>query len=133
MPVIRVNGDDFFVKLDGPATAPVLLLSNSLSSDLSMWDDQVPVWAQRFRVVRYDQRGHGSTVVSAEPYSMDQLGRDAIGVMDALGIKTAHWWAVARRHGRDVDADACSRAHRQSGARQHGRLHGTGRTVERTY
>ena len=118
MPVIRVNGDDFFVTLDGPATAPVLILSNSLSSDLSMWDDQVPVWAQRFQVVRYDQRGHGSTVVSAEPYSMDQLGRDAIGVLDSLGIK---------------DADACSRAHRQSGTRQHGRLHGTGRSVERTY
>jgi len=95
MPVIRVNGDDFFVNFDGPATAPVLLLSNPLSSDLSMWDDQVSVWAQRFRVVRYDQRGHGSTVVSTEPYSMDQLGRDAIGVMDALGIKTAHWCGLS--------------------------------------
>ncbi|WP_114948373.1 3-oxoadipate enol-lactonase [Microvirga calopogonii] len=95
MPVIRVNGDDFFVQLDGPAEAPVLLLSNSLSSDLSMWDDQVPVWAQRFRVVRYDQRGHGASVVSAPPYSMDQLGRDVIGIMDALRIERGHWCGLS--------------------------------------
>ncbi len=95
MSVIRVNGDNFLVKVDGPATAPVLLLSNSLSSDLSMWDVQVPVWAQRFRVVRYDQRGHGGTDVSAGPYSMDQLGRDVIGIMDALGIETAHWCGLS--------------------------------------
>jgi 3-oxoadipate enol-lactonase len=56
-----------------------------------MWDDQVPVWAEHFRVVRYDQRGHGDSVVSAQPYSIDQLGRDVIGIMDALGIETAHW------------------------------------------
>lgn len=95
MPIIRVNGDDFFVQLDGPATAPVLLLSNSLSSDLSMWDDQVEVWAQQFRVIRYDQRGHGGSVVSAEPYSMDQLGRDAISIMDAAGVETAHWCGLS--------------------------------------
>lgn len=95
MPAIRVNGDDFFVQLDGPAKAPVLLLSNSLSSDLSMWDDQVPVWAQRFRVVRYDSRGHGDSVVSEQPYSIDQLGRDVIGIMDALGIETAHWCGLS--------------------------------------
>jgi 3-oxoadipate enol-lactonase len=95
VPVIRVNGADFFVQLDGPAKAPVLLLSNSLSSDLSMWDDQVPIWAQRFRVLRYDQRGHGDSVVSASPYSIDQLGYDIIGIMDALGIETAHWCGLS--------------------------------------
>lgn len=95
MPAIRVGGDEFFVRLDGPETAPVLLLSNSLSSDLSMWDDQVPAWAERFRVVRYDQRGHGASVVSTSPYTMDRLGEDALGIMDALGIETAHWCGLS--------------------------------------
>jgi 3-oxoadipate enol-lactonase len=95
VPVVRVNEDNFLVQLDGPETGPVLFLSNSLSSDLSMWDDQIAVWAQRFRVVRYDQRGHGGSVISAEPYSMDQLGRDVLGIMDALGIEKSHWCGLS--------------------------------------
>jgi 3-oxoadipate enol-lactonase len=95
VPVIHVEDDEFFVRIDGPAKAPVLLLSNSLSSDLSMWDDQVPVWAQRFRVVRYDQRGHGGSAVSPPPYSIDQLGQDVIGIMDALEIEKAHWCGLS--------------------------------------
>lgn len=95
MAAIRVGGSDFSVQIDGPAEGPVLLLSNSLSSDLSMWDDQVPTWVQRFRVVRYDQRGHGGSIVPAGPYSMDQLGGDAIGIMDALGVEKAHFCGLS--------------------------------------
>lgn len=95
MAAIRVGGSDFSVQIDGPAEGPVLLLSNSLSSDLSMWDDQVPAWVQRFRVVRYDQRGHGGSIVPAGPYSMDQLGGDAIGIMDALGVEKAHFCGLS--------------------------------------
>ncbi len=95
MGAIRVGGSDFSVQIDGPGEGPVLLLSNSLSSDLSMWDDQVPTWFQRFRVVRYDQRGHGGSTVPAGPYSMDQLGGDAIGIMDALGVEKAHFCGLS--------------------------------------
>jgi 3-oxoadipate enol-lactonase len=95
MPFITINGDRFHVQVDGPDDGPALLLSNSLSSDLSMWDEQVPIWSQRFRVVRYDQRGHGRSVVTDGPYSMDQLGRDAVGVLDVLGIPKAHWCGLS--------------------------------------
>lgn len=95
MPDITIDGERFHVRIDGPENAPVLLLSNSLSSDMWMWDDQIPAWSQRFRVVRYDQRGHGTSVASAPPYTMTQLGRDAIGVMDALGIAKAHWCGLS--------------------------------------
>jgi 3-oxoadipate enol-lactonase len=95
MPVLSIAGEPFSVRIDGPDDAPPLLLSNSLSSDLSMWDDQVPAWSNSFRVIRYDQRGHGGSVVSAKPYSIDQLGRDALAVLDALGVTRAHWCGLS--------------------------------------
>ena len=91
MAMIEIAGEPFHVQLDGRDDAPPLLVSNSLSSDMSMWDDQVPVWAERYRVIRYDHRGHGQSVVSPAPYSMDQLGRDAVNILDALGVRKAHW------------------------------------------
>jgi 3-oxoadipate enol-lactonase len=95
MPFIEIDGEPFHIRIDGSEKNPVLLLSNSLSSDMEMWDDQVAVWAERFRVVRYDQRGHGKSVVSNRPYSMAGLGRDAIAVIDALGIQKAHWCGLS--------------------------------------
>src|SRR5690242_18447210 len=75
MTMLTLAGETFHVRVDGPADAPALILSNSLSSDLSMWDDQVPAWARRYRVIRYDHRGHGASVAPAGAYSFDQLGR----------------------------------------------------------
>ena len=95
MPFVTIDGDEFHIRTDGPEDAPALLLSNSLSSDLSMWDEQVPVWSKRFRVIRYDQRGHGRSVVTKGAYSMDRLGRDAVGVLDALGVRKAHWCGLS--------------------------------------
>lgn len=92
---IKIDNGDFEVCIDGSDAAPALLLSNSLSSDMSMWDDQIPLWSQRFRVIRYDQRGHGRSVVSPAPYTMDQLGRDALGVLDALGVERAHFCGLS--------------------------------------
>ena len=48
-------------ELSGPEQAPVVVLSNSMGTDLSMWDEQLPALTERFRVLRYDQRGHGGT------------------------------------------------------------------------
>lgn len=95
MPVVDIQGNPFAVRVDGPEGAPALLLSNSLSSDLSMWDEQVPHWAAHFRVVRYDQRGHGQTAAPPGPYTMEQLGRDAAAVLDHLGIRRAHFCGLS--------------------------------------
>ncbi len=86
---------EYHIEVAGPEAAPVLLLSNSLSSDLPMWDDQMPDWTERFRVVRYDQRGHGRTAPPPGPYTMEQLGRDAIAVLDQLGIARAHFCGLS--------------------------------------
>ncbi|HEX2240482.1 MAG TPA: 3-oxoadipate enol-lactonase, partial [Actinomycetota bacterium] len=95
MDVVCIGGENFAVRVDGPDDAPALFLSNSLSSDMTMWDDQVPLWSRHFRVIRYDQRGHGRSVVSPKPYSMDQLGRDAVSIMDQLGIAKVHWCGLS--------------------------------------
>lgn len=92
---IKIGHEEFEVRIDGSDTAPALLLSNSLSSDMSMWDDQIPLWSKRFRVIRYDQRGHGRSIVSPAPYTMQQLGRDALDVLDALGVARAHFCGLS--------------------------------------
>ena len=75
--------------VDGPADAPVLVLSNSLGTDLGMWEPQVAALAERLRVVRYDSRGHGRSDAPGGEYSIDQLGRDLVAVLDALGVERA--------------------------------------------
>ena len=87
---LTINGDTFRVEVDGDASSPALLLSNSLGTDLSLWDGQIPALTKHFRVIRYDSRGHGASVAGPGPYSIDQLGRDALAILDALGIETAH-------------------------------------------
>ncbi len=87
---IKVGELDVTYRFDGPADRPVLLMSNSLMSNLTMWDLTVPALADRFRILRYDTRGHGQTTVTPGPYSIAMLADDAIGLLDALGIRQAH-------------------------------------------
>jgi 3-oxoadipate enol-lactonase len=75
----------------GPADAPPLVLSNSLGADLRMWDPQAEALAERFRLVRYDTRGHGGSPVPDGPYSIDHVGQDALALLDHLEIERAHW------------------------------------------
>lgn len=78
-------------ELQGPVEAPVLVLSNSLGTDLGMWDAQAALWREHFRVLRYDTRGHGQSLVTEGPYSIAQLGGDVLALLDALDIAQAHF------------------------------------------
>jgi len=77
-------------RLDGDDGLPVLLLSNSIATDLHMWDGQLAGFNRRFRVLRYDARGHGASDAPAGPYSFDRLGRDVVELLDALGLARVH-------------------------------------------
>ena len=88
---VRVNGADIAYRFDGPATGRVVLMSNSLMSNYDMWDWTVPALAERYRVLRYDTRGHGRTSTTPGPYSIAMLADDAAGLLDALGIESAHF------------------------------------------
>jgi 3-oxoadipate enol-lactonase len=76
--------------VDGPAGAPALMLGGSLGSNLDMWRPQLPALAERFRVVRYDHRGHGGSPAPPGPYRIEDLGRDALALLDRLGLARAH-------------------------------------------
>jgi 3-oxoadipate enol-lactonase len=95
MPKIQSNGCALHVEVEGPADAPVLMLSNSLGADLRMWDRQVQPFTQHFRLVRYDRRGHGRSDAPKGPYSMEMLGRDVLAVLDALEIEKINWCGLS--------------------------------------
>lgn len=95
MPSIDVNGTQINYRVDGPEQAPALLMSNSLGTNLNMWDWQIPDFAQHFRVVRYDARGHGGSAAPAGPYSIEMLAKDALGLLDALGISRANFCGLS--------------------------------------
>lgn len=77
-------------RVEGPAAAPALLLINSLGSDLSLWDPIMPELLRHFRVIRFDQRGHGASPAPKGPYEMADLGADALALLDRLGVQRAH-------------------------------------------
>ena len=88
---IKANGIEINYQVDGPERAPWLILSNSLATNLSMWDEQARAFGRTLRVLRYDQRGHGGTEVPTGRYRFDVLVADARALMDALGIKQTHF------------------------------------------
>jgi 3-oxoadipate enol-lactonase len=95
LPTIDIQRENFNCRVDGPLDAPVLVLSNSLGTNLAMWDVQIPALTARFRVLRYDTRGHGSSKVTAGPYSIEMLARDVLVLLDALKIKRAHFCGLS--------------------------------------
>ena len=95
MTYTNVNGVRFNYRMDGAANAPVVVFCNSLGTNLAMWDAQIPALAQKFRVLRYDSRGHGSSQVTPGPYTIEMLGRDVVGLLDALQIPTAHYCGLS--------------------------------------
>lgn len=77
-------------RIEGAPDKPALLLSNSIATDLHMWDSQMAALTRHFRVLRYDSRGHGASDAPAGPYSLDRLGRDVVQLLDALGLPRVH-------------------------------------------
>jgi 3-oxoadipate enol-lactonase len=95
MGLLTIGDVTFNVVVEGADDAPTLMLSNSLGTNLHMWDAQMPALRNHFRVIRYDARGHGESDVPAGPYSIDQLGRDALAIMDALDVRKVFWMGLS--------------------------------------
>jgi 3-oxoadipate enol-lactonase len=111
MPEISADGTAIHFEVEGPEDAPILMLSNSLGTNLHMWDDQVPAFTRHFRLVRFDRRGHGGSAVPKGPYSIERLGRDALAVIDGLGIAKVNWCGLSMggMEGMWLGANAASR------------------------
>ncbi|MDO5290426.1 MAG: 3-oxoadipate enol-lactonase [Pseudomonadota bacterium] len=90
LPDVRLHYD-----VQGPADAPLLICAHSLGSDLSMWNEQADALASRFRVLRYDARGHGRSSVPPGPYTLAQMGQDVLGLMDHVQAARAHFCGLS--------------------------------------
>src|SRR5262245_31218783 len=84
------NGARIEYSVAGAATAPTLLFINSIGTARELWARQVPRCTGPYRVITYDARGHGRSQVTAGDYSIEQLGRDALAVLDDAGADSAH-------------------------------------------
>lgn len=96
MPIIEApDSCPLWVEVEGAPQAPALMLSNSLGTDLHMWDAQAALFARSFRLVRYDRRGHGRSGASRGPYTMEQLAGDALAIADVLDLDRFAWCGLS--------------------------------------
>jgi len=84
-----------FHRLDGPEDAPVLVLSNSLGTTNEMWEPQLPALTESFRVLRHDRRGHGRSEVPPGPYTIADLGRDVLELLDSLELERVSYCGLS--------------------------------------
>jgi 3-oxoadipate enol-lactonase len=89
MPEVEIDGARIWYTIDGRDDAPAVLLIHSLGTSHALWDAQLPTLVDRFRLIRYDARGHGKSSAPPGEFTIEQLGRDALAVLDAAGVQTA--------------------------------------------
>jgi 3-oxoadipate enol-lactonase len=86
----KTNGIELNYEIEGD-DGPWVVLSHSLACNLHMWDEQVELLRDRFRVLAFDTRGHGKSDAPSGAYTLDELVEDARGLLSGLGIDKAHW------------------------------------------
>lgn len=94
MALLELSTHQLHYRVDGDA-GPWVVFCNSLGTDLHMWDAQVEALSTRFRVLRYDRRGHGQSTAAPGPYTLADLGGDVLALMDALEIERAHFCGLS--------------------------------------
>jgi 3-oxoadipate enol-lactonase len=90
-----VSAETLHRQVDGPVGAPTLVLSCSLGTDVRLWDELVPVLSERYRVVRYDHRGHGESPVPTGPYAIADLVDDVVALLDDLDLDRVSFCGVS--------------------------------------
>jgi len=95
MPFVESSGVRLRYRLEGKPDAPVILFSNSLGTDLSMWDPQVRALGNEYGILRYDTRGHGLSSVPTSAFTQEDLGRDVLAVLDAAGVSRAYFCGIS--------------------------------------
>ena len=95
MPFFSHDGFRLFYRLEGRPGLPVVVLSHSIGTDHGMWEPQISGLLHHFQILRYDTRGHGASDSPEGEYSVEQLGRDALALLDHLGIAKAAWCGLS--------------------------------------
>lgn len=91
----EADGIRLHYRTDGDRAKPCLVLSNSLGTDLSMWDVQAAALAGDFFVVRYDTRGHGQSASGSAPFGIERLGLDVVALLDHLDVERAAFCGIS--------------------------------------
>lgn len=92
---VRVGDIDTFYRWDGRPSGPVVMMAHAMGTSHRLWDAQVKILRERFRILRYDWRGHGATSAPAGAYTLAQFVDDACGLMDALELSAVHWVGIS--------------------------------------
>ncbi|MEG0182073.1 MAG: 3-oxoadipate enol-lactonase [Stenotrophomonas sp.] len=95
MDLLELDAHRLHYRIDGPVDAPWLTFCNSLGTDLHMWDPQVAALSGRFRILRYDRRGHGHSSAPPGLYSVADLGADVLALWDHLGVARSHFCGLS--------------------------------------
>jgi 3-oxoadipate enol-lactonase len=95
MPILKSGDARIHYALEGQSGRPVLVFSNSLGANYSMWDPQAHEFQKKFRVLRYDTRGHGQSSSTPGPYSIERLAKDVVVLLDALGLDRVHFCGLS--------------------------------------
>jgi 3-oxoadipate enol-lactonase len=95
MPFAKSGSTSIHYEFEGPSGAPALVFSNSLGANCSMWSSQAQEFGKTFRVLRYDTRGHGQSSSPSGPYSIEQLSKDVLYLLDELRLDRAHFCGLS--------------------------------------
>jgi 3-oxoadipate enol-lactonase len=95
MPIIKSGKARIHYELEGQSGSSVLVFSNSLGTNYSMWDPQAREFRRKLRVLRYDTRGCGQSSLTPGPYSIEQLAKDVLALLDALDFDRVHFCGLS--------------------------------------
>jgi 3-oxoadipate enol-lactonase len=95
MPILKSGEARIHYLLEGQSGSPVLMFSNSLGANYSMWDAQAREFHKKFRLLRYDTRGHGQSSATAGPYSIEQLAKDVVALLDHLDLDRVYFCGLS--------------------------------------
>ena len=87
---VEANGIRIHYQWDGPENGPLVVMSHALAATYQMWDWQIQALTSRYRVLRYDIRGHGKTEIPDGAYTLEMLADDLLGLLDTLGVEKTH-------------------------------------------
>ncbi len=90
-----VNGVRLHYRIDGPDDGVPLVFCNSLATDLHMWDEQIPALSDKYRILRYDRRGHGQSEAKDEPIEIKSLADDVVALAGELGFQGGHFCGLS--------------------------------------
>jgi len=91
----RIHDITINYEIDGPEDSPVIACSHCLAGNLRIWDTQVIALREKYRILRFDTRGHGASTAPPGPYSMEMLANDVVDLFDELGIRQAHLMGIS--------------------------------------